>query len=71
MTYEGARSIIDPFMGSLGATATIILFLAFSEFVGYALLSVAGLFADIRLIQDYVICKEEVELDHSFFSSTS
>ncbi len=47
MTYEGARGIIGPFMGSLGATATIIGFVSgFGEFVGYALRAAAGIFAD-------------------------
>ncbi len=47
MTYEGARSIIGPFMGSLGATATIIGFVSgFGEFVGYALRAIAGIFID-------------------------
>lgn len=47
MTYEGARSIIGPFLGSLGATAAIVGFVAgFGELVGYALRSVSGYFAD-------------------------
>jgi predicted MFS family arabinose efflux permease len=47
MTYEGARSIIGPFLGSLGASATIIGFVAgFGEMVGYGLRSVSGYFAD-------------------------
>jgi predicted MFS family arabinose efflux permease len=46
-TYEGGRSIVGPFLGSLGASATIIGFVAgFGEFIGYALRSVAGYFAD-------------------------
>lgn len=47
MTYEGARSIIGPFLGSLGASAAIIGFVAgFGELVGYGLRSVSGYFAD-------------------------
>jgi len=47
LTYEGARSIIGPFMGSLGASATVIGFVVgFGELLGYALRSVSGLIAD-------------------------
>lgn len=47
MTYEGARSIIGPFLSSLGATATIIgVVSGFGEFLGYAFRSVSGFFAD-------------------------
>jgi hypothetical protein len=47
MTYEGARAIIGPFLGSLGASATIVGFVAgFGELVGYGLRSVSGYFAD-------------------------
>lgn len=47
MTYEGARSIVGPFLGSLGATATIVGFVAgFGEMVGYGLRSISGYFAD-------------------------
>jgi predicted MFS family arabinose efflux permease len=47
MTYEGARAIIGPFLGSLGAGATIVGFVAgFGEMVGYGLRSVSGYFAD-------------------------
>lgn len=47
MTYEGARSIVGPFLGSLGATATIVGFVAgFGEMLGYGLRSVSGYFAD-------------------------
>ncbi|HUK30247.1 MAG TPA: MFS transporter [Candidatus Acidoferrum sp.] len=47
MTYEGARSINGPFLASLGASAAIVGFVAgFGEFVGYALRSVSGYFAD-------------------------
>src|SRR5881296_3217743 len=45
-TYEGARGIIGPFLGSLGASATIVGFVAgFGELVGYGLRSVSGYFA--------------------------
>jgi len=47
MTYEGGRSLIGPFLGSLGATATIVGFVAgFGELVGYGLRSITGYFAD-------------------------
>lgn len=47
MTYEGGRSIAGPFLGSLGATATIVGFVAgFGEMVGYALRSFTGFLAD-------------------------
>jgi predicted MFS family arabinose efflux permease len=46
-TYEGGRSILGPFLGSLGASATIVGFVAgFGELVGYGLRSVTGYFAD-------------------------
>ena len=46
-TYEGARSVIGPFLGSLGASAAVIGFVAgFGEMVGYGLRSVSGYFAD-------------------------
>jgi predicted MFS family arabinose efflux permease len=47
LTYEGGRAITGPFLGTLGATATIIGFVAgFGEFVGYGLRSASGYFAD-------------------------
>lgn len=47
MTYEGARANIGPFLGSLGASASIIGFVAgFGELVGYGLRSISGYFAD-------------------------
>lgn len=47
MTYEGARGIIGPFLGSLGASATVVGFTAgFGELIGYAFRSVTGYFAD-------------------------
>lgn len=47
MTYEGARSIVGPFLGSPGASAAIVGFVAgFGEMVGYGLRSVSGYFAD-------------------------
>jgi predicted MFS family arabinose efflux permease len=47
MTYEGARANIGPFLGSLGASATIVGFAAgFGEMLGYGLRSVSGYFAD-------------------------
>ncbi len=47
MTYEGGRGIVGPFLGSLGASATTVGFVAgFGEMAGYALRSVSGFFAD-------------------------
>ena len=46
-TYEGGRAVVGPFLGSLGASAAVIGFTAgFGEFVGYALRSISGYFAD-------------------------
>ena len=46
-TYEGARGIVGPFLGSLGATAAIVGFVAgLGELMGYGLRSVSGYFAD-------------------------
>jgi MFS family permease len=47
VTYEGARSVLGPFLGTLGATAFIVGFVAgFGEMVGYALRLVSGYLAD-------------------------
>src|SRR5216117_1235228 len=47
LTYEGARGIVGPFLGSLGASAAIVGFVAgFGELVGYGLRSFSGYFAD-------------------------
>jgi MFS family permease len=47
MTYEGGRSIVGPFLGSLGASATIVGITAgLGEMLGYGLRSVSGYFAD-------------------------
>jgi predicted MFS family arabinose efflux permease len=47
LTYEGARGITGPFLASLGASATIVGFVAgFGELVGYSLRSFTGYFAD-------------------------
>jgi MFS family permease len=47
MTYEGARGIVGPFLGSLGASATIVGFTAgLGELMGYAFRSVTGYLAD-------------------------
>ena len=47
MTYEGARSITGPFLGSLGASATVVgLVAGTGELLGYSLRSAAGYFAD-------------------------
>jgi MFS family permease len=46
-TYEGARSIIGPFMAVLGASATVVgLVAGFGELVGYALRLASGYFTD-------------------------
>src|SRR5438034_6778663 len=47
LTSEGARGIVGPFLGSLGASAAIVGFVAgFGELMGYGLRSVSGYFAD-------------------------
>src|ERR1700758_1786758 len=47
MTYEGGRGIVGPFLGSLGASAAIVGFVAgFGELLGYGLRSLTGFFAD-------------------------
>ncbi len=47
LTYEGARGIVGPFLGSLGASAAIVGFVSGGgELLGYALRSVSGYFAD-------------------------
>lgn len=46
-TYEGARGIVGPFLGSLGTSAAVLGFVAgLGELMGYALRSVSGYFAD-------------------------
>jgi MFS family permease len=47
MTYEGARSITGPFLALLGASATVVGFVAgFGELVGYGLRLVSGYITD-------------------------
>ena len=47
MTYEGARSITGPYLLLLGASGTIVGFVAgFGELVGYGMRLLSGLFAD-------------------------
>src|SRR4029079_14139228 len=46
-TYEGARGIIGPFLGSLGASAaTVGIVAGLGELMGYGLRSVSGYFPD-------------------------
>jgi predicted MFS family arabinose efflux permease len=46
-TYEGARGIVGPFLGSLGASAAIVgLVAGLGELMGYGLRSISGYFAD-------------------------
>jgi MFS family permease len=46
-TYEGARSIVGPFLGYMGASATVVGFVAgLGELAGYGLRSITGYFAD-------------------------
>jgi MFS family permease len=47
MTYEGARSITGPYLALLGASATVVGFVAgFGELMGYALRLVSGYVSD-------------------------
>jgi predicted MFS family arabinose efflux permease len=47
LTYEGARSIIGPYLGLLGATAASIGFVSgLGEFIGYAFRLVTGIISD-------------------------
>ncbi len=47
LTYEGARSVTGPFLGALGASATVVGFTAgCGELLGYALRSVTGVISD-------------------------
>lgn len=47
MTYEGARGISGPFLGSLGASAAVVGFVAgLGELLGYGLRSISGFVAD-------------------------
>ncbi len=47
MTYEGARSITGPYLAILGASATVVGFVAgFGELVGYGLRLVSGYISD-------------------------
>src|SRR6185369_10580232 len=47
MTYEGARSISGPFLGSLGASAAVVGIVAgLGELLGYALRFFSGSIAD-------------------------
>ncbi len=46
-TYEGSRSILGPYLGSLGASATAIgIIMGFGELAGYGLRLVSGRWAD-------------------------
>jgi hypothetical protein len=46
-TYEGSRSIIGPYLGSLHATATVVAVVSgFGEFLGYGFRLVSGRWAD-------------------------
>jgi MFS family permease len=47
MTYEGARSITGPYLGSLGASALVVGFVAgFGELLGYVLRFFSGRYGD-------------------------
>lgn len=46
-TYEGGRSIMGPFLGTLGASATVVGIVAgLGELLGYSLRSISGFLAD-------------------------
>src|SRR5205085_2450135 len=62
MTYEGARSVTGPFLGTLGTSAAVIGFTdGLSELLGYALRSISGVISDrtgkywIVMIVGYII----------------
>ncbi|WP_232051929.1 MFS transporter [Aquicella siphonis] len=47
MTYEGARSITGPYLGTLGANAVMVGFIAgLGEFIGYGFRLFSGFFSD-------------------------
>jgi hypothetical protein len=47
MTYEGARCVIGPYLGILGASGAVVGFVSgFDEFLGYALRLVSGYISD-------------------------
>jgi hypothetical protein len=47
LTYEGARGIAGPFLGTLGASATIVGVVAgLGELLGYGLRAVSGYLGD-------------------------
>src|SRR5437016_10652401 len=47
MTYEGARSVTGPFLGTLGASAAVVGFTAgLGELLGYTLRSISGIISD-------------------------
>src|SRR5438874_10114875 len=47
MTYEGARSVTGPFLGSLGASAAVVGFTAgLGELAGYGLRLISGVITD-------------------------
>jgi MFS family permease len=47
MTYEGARSIVGPYLAVLGASAALVGFVSgFGEFIGYSLRLASGYLAD-------------------------
>jgi len=47
MTYEGARSITGPYLGTLGASAAMVgLIAGFGEFLGYGFRLISGYFSD-------------------------
>lgn len=47
MTHEGARAITGPFLASLGASATVVGFVAgFGELMGYGIRLISGLISD-------------------------
>ena len=47
MTHDGARAITGPFLASLGASATVVGFVAgFGELMGYGIRLVSGFISD-------------------------
>lgn len=63
-TYEGSRSILGPYLGGLGASATIVgIVTGLGEFLGYGLRLVSGRWADATgLYWPTIICGYAIQM---------